>query len=285
MKSLVGRRHSTSLALVAFVLGASGCGTLFDVAALHSGGGEEASPDADADARIDASADPNAADASAEEEDSSAPCVSETGPLMKRIGGYCIDTTEVTNAQYMEFLVATDGGAAGPAAPGCEQAVDRTPTERWPPRSFDIYPVMGTSWCDAHAYCAFAGKRLCGSRSGGTLSASDTSNAAVSEWYRACTKNGTRTYPYGDELIPEECATSDLVRFVGQACEGGYAGIFDMVGNAEEWIDSCAAAGGSKDTCMTQGGGTPDPRGDCKTVHAYLRAGKYPTVGIRCCAN
>ena len=115
---------------------------------------------------------------------------------------FCIDTTEVTRAEYRDFLLATAGDAAGqratcawndsfaPAARGC-------PVSTFQPETQGDRPVVCIDWCDAVAYCAWAGKRLCGQIGGGSLPGffGGAFDPARSQWHAACTRNGARAYP------------------------------------------------------------------------------------------
>lgn len=271
--------------LLPWICACGACTVLFDTSAL---GPSVTNGDFPADAQVDAPGDSwSASDGfPSADEDSSAPCPPGPGPVMKRIGVYCIDGNEVTNADYEVFLAGQDAGAGGATHPGCASNDSHVPTTGWPPAAeWRNLPVRGVSWCDAHAYCTWAKKRLCGQRGGGSLAPADTANGASSEWFRACTKGGTRTFPYGDELIGGECATSGHLRLARQGCEGGYLGIYDMVGNVEEWIDSCTGEGPS-DRCALMGGSVVDDSARCETAHwIFSRAGRTPLTGFRCCAD
>lgn len=258
-------------------LACAACGAFFDLSKL----GAEADlveGGTDADTGSDARVDPD--------EDARAPCV-DSGVPMRRIGAYCIDAMEVTNGDYEAFLARTDGGASAPVAPECIDAGDPTPAENWHPGDafYRRFPVMGVSHCDAWSYCRAMGKRLCGRRGGGTLASADVANAGTNEWYRACSKAGTKIFPYGDESVPNACATGDSVRMVGEGCEGGYIGIFDMVGNAGEWIDACDVAYQGTTLCVMQGGNPTETLATCSTHRLLGRQAKYPFAGIRCCAD
>lgn len=274
------------LALATLACGA--CSAFFDLSKLgeDADGATDAAPDA---SRPDAEADDAAGDAAPPEEDSNAPCPATDAGAMKRIGVFCIDTTEVTNTAYAAFLARTDGGAAAPVHAACGDDRDRVPAERWPaPPENGRMPVLAVSWCDAWSYCKSAGKRLCGRRGiygGASLASSETSNADASEWYRACSKAGTKRFPYGDEPVPGECATTGFLRWVGEKCEGGYAGIFDMVGNAAEWIDACDQQFDGTEVCALMGGDPYENLADCKTVQLLGRHAKNPVSGFRCCAD
>jgi sulfatase modifying factor 1 len=232
------------------------------------------------------------------------------GPRLVRVptvsgGTYCIDSTEVTIAQYAEFLAATAAGSETAGQdPWCSWNTSYVPSE--PSYAADWtgnYPVEGEDWCDAAAYCKWAGKHLCGRVDGGPiqrdLDASLKSRNEESEWVNACSRGGTRVYPYGNEYSGEACndgngsppfAPPDPVP-ARLSCEGGYPGIYDMSGNVDEWIDDCNAWTGADDGCVSKGGSTrssyptnPFFETICVTsVHERTRAS--PGGGFRCCAT
>ncbi|MEJ7729297.1 MAG: SUMF1/EgtB/PvdO family nonheme iron enzyme [Polyangiaceae bacterium] len=130
-------------------------------------------------------------------------------------------------------------------------------------------PVWCVDWCDAHAFCKWSSKRLCGKIGGGSLSPLDA-NVTQEEWYFACSRGYQRKYPYGATSEPGYCnipeentATPDddndkaVVGSFAQ-CEGGFDGIFDMQGNVAEWTDWCEGAGDGTgaEECRLRGGHT-----------------------------
>lgn len=243
----------------------------------------------DFDARIDASI---GVEIDAAAPDAAALCASSQGPSMVDIGGatpFCIDSTEVTRAQYQAFLASAPPITGQPA--GCEINDGFTPQAQWPPGQADqMFPVVGVDWCDAHAFCAWAGKRLCGAVGGGsaTFATADTVSA---QWFSACTMAGTRNYPYGASYIAGECSDGAAVTAVASfaTCQS-YPGVYDMSGNAHEWIDACTTGA----ECLLIGGGIGGhPGGDmrCDTTIAMTRTiqgddGGQSWVretGFRCC--
>ena len=169
-------------------------------------------------------------------------CPGRAGPTMVAVPGsnYCIDSTEVTFKDYRAFLAAAD--ASAPQHPGCGwntsfEVMSEVAGEP------DNRPVRGVDWCDAVAYCQWAGKRLCGRIGGGSAPLDDLADPAVSQWYRACSMAGARLYPYGGSFTPGQYnggTDSGVTEPVHDraTCEGGYAGVFDLSGNAREWEDS-----------------------------------------------
>ncbi len=182
------------------------------------------------------------------------------GTTMADGTAYRIDSTEVTNAQYAQFISASVDPSTQPAdctwntsfAPdisngGCTAAIE-DPVKR------ANYPVVCVDWCDARAYCEWAGKRLCLGKGG-----APTNGEESGEWSSACSAQFTRKFPYGDTYDPTACNGKDLAAGglveVGSlpGCEGGIPGVFDMSGNVEEWVGSCAGAGADAQ-CRSSGG-------------------------------
>ena len=155
-----------------------------------------------------------------------------------------IDRYEVTNVQYQRSLKAT-GRKTPPYWFGDE----------YPPGQAN-YPVVGVSWIDAEAYCAWIGKRL----------------PTEAEWEKACRGTDGRVYPWGDTWdsnLANVDVFVDLSRPVGQTGPGSRAwddawvllqatsadsggpglrpvgsyldgaspyGVVDLVGSASEWV-------------------------------------------------
>jgi len=137
------------------------------------------------------------------------------------VKAFYIDKFEVTNLQYLRFI-KSDGRRPMP-----EHFVDG----KIPKGKVD-HPVTYVSWCDAKAYCAWAGKRL----------PSDI------EWEKAARGTDGRTYPWGDEFSIDK-ANSPVrwtnLKLIGDttpvgAFEQGKSeyGVYDMSGNVWEWTAS-----------------------------------------------
>lgn len=226
---------------------------------------------------------------------------------------FCIDETEVTQAAYVAFLldVGDVGGTVQPPECAFNTELTRTGAGSNCPSftTANDLPVNCVDWCDAYAYCAWAGKRLCGALGdGGPLdfSASVTND----EWHFACTGGFQKAYPYGDSgqicacYIPEEwttqmmCDYQDITNLNHKApvashpgCEGGFDGIFDMQGNASEWTARCEPGSGVGDEhCVARGGTTYSVGGSsyyrCDLLdQTYARNDPSVDPGIRCCRD
>jgi formylglycine-generating enzyme required for sulfatase activity len=136
---------------------------------------------------------------------------------------FWIDKTPVTNAQYAQFVSATD----------------HEPPKHWRsgayPEEKATHPVVNVSWRDAVAYAEWVGKRL----------------PTEEEWEKAARGTDGREYPWGDEFDKDKCNTSESgigsTTPVGQyspelhpeLVEGGDSpyGCADMAGNVWEWCE------------------------------------------------
>lgn len=210
---------------------------------------------------------------------------------MVEFPGFRIDALETSNAAYRQFLAAGVDPATQPAV--CGWNVDFTPAQ-WPvPALADPLPVVGVDWCDAHAYCAWAGKRLCGAIGGGSSSARGAFDAAADQWYRACSGADGEVYPYGPTYVPVACNGADagvgglLPGMALATCQGSLPGLFDMSGNVWEWVDACDGEAGPGDACMRRGGSFFSVPKDlrCDLLSTRSRETRLDHVGIRCCAE
>jgi formylglycine-generating enzyme required for sulfatase activity len=154
-------------------------------------------------------------------------------------------------------------------------------------------PRTCVDWCDARAYCEWAGKRLCGAIGGGPSAFADRQNATRNEWFNACSEGALLTYPYGITFDASACflpwsanVTVAVASYAG--CVGGYPGIYDMVGNAFEWTDSCSGTAGARDTCVYRGSETsPSSRErlNCAGGVEVPRSYDSTVTGFRCCSD
>jgi formylglycine-generating enzyme required for sulfatase activity len=213
---------------------------------------------------------------------------------MVELDGFCVDSTEVTNAQYQAFLdfIETEPAAMQPTACSWNASFEpNTPAGN----GEDDFPVRGVDWCDAYVFCAWASKRLCGSPGGGAASYDEPANADESQWFVACSANGTRAFPYGQSYDAQACNGADfgdaeiapLPAGSISTCVGGYPGVYDMSGNVWEWEDSCDASTGETDLCRARGGafgnGGDLHRCDYSAFSPARNFNLGPT-GIRCCS-
>jgi hypothetical protein len=220
-------------------------------------------------------------------------CPTGNGAAMVEVLGVCIDSTEVTNAHYAAFLAAgvpPQSTSGSPAA--CSWNTTYTPSSGWPAVGKDDYPVVYVDWCDAYAYCQWAGKRLCGRVGGGANAYDDYDQPGLSQWLRACSAGGQNIYPYGNSYVANACngidygAGASIPVKQASGCQGP-PGIFDLSGNVWEWEDSCQASTGSTDQCRLRGGsfwyGGATALA-CASGNVNDRGAKNDIYGFRCCA-
>ncbi|MBX3187368.1 MAG: SUMF1/EgtB/PvdO family nonheme iron enzyme [Labilithrix sp.] len=206
---------------------------------------------------------------------------------------FCIDSTEVTREQYLAFLESNPNTST--QGPLCQWNSSFVPDQEWPyvPADKDL-PVVGVDWCDAFAFCAWAGKRMCRGIGGTPLARADAFDPGKSEYTFACSRGGARQYPYGNLYNPQSCNGADksagrLLR-VGSVptCQGGFDGLFDMSGNAHEWIDACDSSGSdpAQHPCELTGSsfthGEPDMA--CTKYETTTRSGTLFEFSFRCCS-
>jgi formylglycine-generating enzyme required for sulfatase activity len=231
-------------------------------------------------------------------------CTYAHPPTMVRLSSGCIDSTEVSRAQYEDFV------AASPTTPKHDGPCAWNLTYQ-PDKGYIIAntkpsdPIRGVDWCDARDYCAWAGKRLCGKVGGGSLTFDGyVADRKQSEWYMACSQQGkNRSYPYGTDLddtykagycnIGYADAGQHAQTPVGSLpqCTIPDAGVYDMIGNVMEWIDACeSTSDAGADRCRTNGGvwrfgdyATCDF--NATTTDRERSTQNDWSVGFRCCAN
>lgn len=153
-----------------------------------------------------------------------------TDNVRTSLPAFHIDMYEATTQLYASFMQATNHGKP-------EHWGDVRPELDWDK------PVIGVEWSDANAYCRYYGKRL----------------PTEKEWEKAARGIDGRTYPWGNSEPSKNLANYDG-RFCLAFCNvyaeklkpvASYAagrspyGIYDMAGNAWEWVEEKRLRGGS----------------------------------------
>jgi formylglycine-generating enzyme required for sulfatase activity len=201
---------------------------------------------------------------------------------------YCIDATEATNAQYTQFLASGFTLSAASTPQGCTAGDSNTPVADWPPApGLDAFPVTNVTWCQATAFCRWAGKRLCGAIGGGALAVVSLTDTKVSQWLSACTNRGAQAFPYGNTFQATACSDTTLSIVASYpACVGGFPGIFDMNGNVWEWTDTCASAD-PQAFCHAMGGAFDSNPSEltCASERSWTRSSGARNIGFRCCLD
>ncbi|MCY3553032.1 MAG: formylglycine-generating enzyme family protein [Candidatus Poribacteria bacterium] len=139
------------------------------------------------------------------------------------VDAFYMDETEVTNAQFKEFVLKNPRWQ--------KNRIDgkfHNGRYLWAwdgnnyPKGRDKHPVTGVSWYAAMAYSKWVEKRL----------------PTEAEWERAA-RGGLvdKTYPHGNTLTPRDANYGNNIKnttAVGRYPANGY-GLYDMAGNASEW--------------------------------------------------
>ncbi len=194
------------------------------------------------------------------------------------VSPFYMDKYEVTTARYAKFLEA-NGALAAPVE-----------WERVDLAKDGEYPVIGVSWTDADAYCQWIGRRL----------------PTEAEWERAARDGDQRKYPWGDDepgankavvARQSEYAYGGGLEPVGSLEAGRSAeGVYDLEGNASEWVGDWFAESFAVDDVrnpkgpatgekkVIRGSGWREPAGRMGGSRRYQAAPENRTddVGFRC---
>jgi hypothetical protein len=126
-------------------------------------------------------------------------------------------------------------------------------------------PFTGVSWVQAKMYCLESGKRLC----------------TPEEWVGACKGMKATAYPYGERYEKKTCPSEGKDVYQSGTfpkCKNAF-GVFDMVGNAWEWVE-----GKEGDYPLMFGGSFAyGEQADCNLSSQGSVGTKSGEVGFRCC--
>ncbi|MBN2375332.1 MAG: SUMF1/EgtB/PvdO family nonheme iron enzyme [Sedimentisphaerales bacterium] len=193
-----------------------------------------------------------------------------------RVKGYFIDKTEVTNAQYKQFMDET-----GYRPRHSVNFLKHWPEGRIPPNIM-IHPVVYVDIDDARAYAKWAGKRL----------------PTEAEWHLAAQGTDGRKWPWGNEAPnPVRCNMTGRTTMPATSLPDGRSpfGCYHMSGNVWEWTESCRNDGHTRFSIIRGGSffkaegsswyvvGGPQPcNHHAKFIHMWPGLDRCGTVGFRC---
>ena len=168
------------------------------------------------------------------------------------LDAFSIDKYEVTNAHYLEFIAAT--GHKEPMNVYAEGSLFKVP-------GIKNLPVVQVTWHDASDYCQWAGKRL----------------PTEAEWEKAARGTDGRIYPWGNDDPSNEHANydrewenTDTLKPVGSQPKGASPyGVYDMSGNAREWVQDWY------DKDYYQHAPQKNPKGPNKSLLKVIRGGSW----------
>jgi serine/threonine-protein kinase len=131
--------------------------------------------------------------------------------------GYWMGRTEVTNAQYRQFV----------------QATGRRAPEHWKggqvPSGLDNFPVVDVDWEDVRAYCEWAGGHL----------------PTELQWEKAASGTDGRIFPWGNQWDNKRCRNFELITGRAYASEDEWATAVDNWMQAHDPIRKGPTAVGS----------------------------------------
>ncbi len=220
---------------------------------------------------------------------------------------YCIDANEVSAADYALFSsTVTPTTTKNPLPTPCAVPAKTSFVAGYPggTDAGPTTPVRYVDWCDAWAYCDWAGKRLCGQIGGKTNPYDRPNDPSSGQWRRACSADkgigDASVWPYGASANADLCETRDRDGGVADApppgapvesgffagCKGSSselnASLFDQSGNIAEWEDSCSP---SYVTCWARGGSfkNSSKEASCAASEAKAPLTRSEAIGFRCC--
>ena len=204
------------------------------------------------------------------------------------VGTFSIDPTPVTRSDYENFVGSKNGDVSGQPAM-CAFNTTYVPSGNWPNfviKELDM-PVTYVNWCDALAYCKWAGKHLCG-QIAGTTGVWNSEDPNVDEYTHACEGPSKTTYPYGNTYQAGKCAeTGPELVATHTACVSGYAGVYDMVGNVFEWVNRTYGDGSAANPYAVETRGyeftASALNSRCDHIHQFVPSRADQSIGFRCC--
>lgn len=138
------------------------------------------------------------------------------------VADFSIAETEVTNAQYLEFIEAAKHPAPAKWKNGkfADGDADK--------------PVVGVTWADANAYCQWLSKQI----------GAEARLPNEAEWERAARGETENIYPWGNEWNVEAAQSREdkgkMVAVKTYDVGKSPSGAYEMIGNVWEWTSDLA---------------------------------------------
>lgn len=173
------------------------------------------------------------------------------------VDAFCIDVFEVTNARYIGCV---NDGSCTPPGRTDSTLVD----DYYQNPAYSNFPVLHVTWQQAQDYCAYRGGRL----------------PTEAEWelvarYDLMTDT-MRSYPWGNQS-PNGDRVNGMMRDVGDVVEVGQHpegvssyGVFDLSGNAAEWVQDWYGPYSRSET--------DNPTGPAEGTQRVVRGGAFDST-------
>jgi formylglycine-generating enzyme required for sulfatase activity len=195
------------------------------------------------------------------------------------LDSFMMEVTEVTVAQYVEFLNVLgpnshlSGCQGSPCAATAAESeasnIEFDGTTYSVANLFANLPMANVTWYGAQAYCEAIGRRL----------------PTEAEWERAARGTDGRIYPYGNEWDPLLANTNRNERSTERTSNGPVQvrsfpdgaspyGMYDMAGNVAEWVQDWYQA----DYYSTEAASGLNPQGPLTGTAKVTRGGSWDTV-------
>jgi formylglycine-generating enzyme required for sulfatase activity/actin-like ATPase involved in cell morphogenesis len=186
------------------------------------------------------------------------PDIAESPLRQAEVAAFHIDATEVTNAQFNQFV--SDTGAPAPAG---------FPSNRMPAGE-EQRPVLGVTFDWAQAYCEALGKRL----------------PTETEWEVAARGPEAFLWPWGNDaaavVLPDK-GTYDVGTIPQNVSPFG---VFDLTGNAWEWVSDPYDKRVKADERVLRGGNNGYVRRNVNRLPVDpLKSNVTKLAGFRCAAS
>ena len=164
------------------------------------------------------------------------------------------------------------------------------------PNKEGAHPVIHTNWYDAASTCHSLGKRLCFDSEWTAACEGPDKTPFPYGWDRdptACNINLPFTLPYNDRMYSKNPATQrrELNRLdralrsgAMPRCVSGF-GVFDMTGNADEWVNNDRKEAGGIWAAL-KGGSYIEARNACRPrTSSHEPKFRFYTLSFRCCKD
>ena len=189
-------------------------------------------------------------------------------PIKSFLAAFYIDTSEVTNWEYYQFVKAT--GHKVPTDPRGIQYNIWT-YDSYPPQ-LAKHPVVNISYQDAESYANWKGKRL----------------PTQEEWEKASRGSEGFIFPWGNQTNPAAANCRANGKSRGTLPVGSFPldrspyGVSDLAGNVREWTSSPYGGDPKKRWKVVKGGSFETPPEELTSYNASKGTLPAPDLGFRC---